>query len=209
MPKLDVYNLEAKKVSTIEANDAVFGIVPNRQAMFDVILMQRASLRQGTHDTKTRREVSGGGKKPFRQKGTGRARQGSIRANQYRGGGIAFGPTPRSYAYKLNRKIRRLAVKSILSQKVLDNSLFVLDSIEMKEVKTKEFTKVMEAFNFERKTLFVVDFEDSFDNAYLSMRNLPNVLLLTVDSINVYDIANADKLVMTKAAVEKVQEVFA
>ena len=209
MPKLDVYNLEAKKVSTIEANDAVFGIVPNRQAMFDVILMQRASLRQGTHDTKTRREVSGGGKKPFRQKGTGRARQGSIRANQYRGGGIAFGPTPRSYAYKLNRKIRRLAVKSILSQKVLDNSLFVLDSIEMKEVKTKEFTKVMEAFNFERKTLFVVDFEDSFDNAYLSMRNLPNVLLLTVDSINVYDIANADKLVMTKAAVEKVQEVLA
>ena len=209
MPKLDVYNLEAKKVSTIDANDGVFGITPNRQAMFDVILMQRASLRQGTHDTKTRREVSGGGKKPFRQKGTGRARQGSIRANQYRGGGIAFGPTPRSYAYKLNRKIRRLAVKSILSQKVLDNSLFVLDSIEMKEVKTKEFTKVMEAFNFERKTLFVVDFEDSFDNAYLSMRNLPNVLLLTVDSINVYDIANADKLVMTKAAVEKVQEVFA
>ena len=209
MPKLDVYNLEAKKVSTIDANDGVFGITPNRQAMFDVILMQRASLRQGTHDTKTRREVSGGGKKPFRQKGTGRARQGSIRANLYRGGGIAFGPTPRSYAYKLNRKIRRLAVKSILSQKVLDNSLFVLDSIEMKEVKTKEFTKVMEAFNFERKTLFVVDFEDSFDNAYLSMRNLPNVLLLTVDSINVYDIANADKLVMTKAAVEKVQEVFA
>ena len=209
MPKLDVYNLEAKKVSTIEANDAVFGIVPNRQAMFDVILMQRASLRQGTHDTKTRREVSGGGKKPFRQKGTGRARQGSIRANLYRGGGIAFGPTPRSYAYKLNRKIRRLAVKSILSQKVLDKALYVIDSIEMKEVKTKEFTKVMEAFKFERKTLFVVDFEDQFDNAYLSMRNLPNVLLLTVDSINVYDIANADKLVMTKAAVEKVQEVFA
>lgn len=209
MPKLDVYNLEAKKVSTIEANDAVFGIVPNRQAMFDVILMQRASLRQGTHDTKTRREVSGGGKKPFRQKGTGRARQGSIRANLYRGGGIAFGPTPRSYAYKLNRKIRRLAVKSILSQKVLDKALYVIDSIEMKEVKTKEFTKVMEAFKFERKTLFVVDFEDQFDNAYLSMRNLPNVLLLTVDSINVYDIANADKLVMTKAAVEKVQEVLA
>ena len=209
MPKLDVYNLEAKKVSTIEANDAVFGIVPNRQAMFDVILMQRASLRQGTHDTKTRREVSGGGRKPFRQKGTGRARQGSIRANQYRGGGIAFGPTPRSYAYKLNRKIRRLAVKSILSQKVLDKALYVIDSIEMKEVKTKEFTKVMEAFKFERKTLFVVDFEDQFDNAYLSMRNLPNVLLLTVDSINVYDIANADKLVMTKAAVEKVQEVLA
>ena len=209
MAKLDVYNLEAQVVSSIEANDAVFGIVPNRQAMFDVILMQRASLRQGTHDTKTRREVSGGGKKPFRQKGTGRARQGSIRANQYRGGGIAFGPTPRSYAYKLNRKIRRLAVKSILSQKVIDNALYVLDSIELKEAKTKEFAKVMEAFKFDRKTLFVVDFEDQFDNAYLSMRNLPNVLMLTVDSINVYDIANADKLVMTKAAVEKVQEVLA
>ena len=209
MAKLDVYNLEAQVVSSIEANDAVFGIVPNKQAMFDVILMQRASLRQGTHDTKTRREVSGGGKKPFRQKGTGRARQGSIRANQYRGGGIAFGPTPRSYAYKLNRKIRRLAVKSILSQKVIDNALYVLDSIELKEAKTKEFAKVMEAFKFDRKTLFVVDFEDQFDNAYLSMRNLPNVLMLTVDSINVYDIANADKLVMTKAAVEKVQEVLA
>ena len=208
MPKLDVYNLEAKKVSTVEANDAVFGIAPNKQAMFDVIVMQRASMRQGTHKTKTRTEVSGGGRKPFRQKGTGRARQGSIRAIQYRGGGIAFGPTPRSYAYKLNRKIRRLAVKSILSQKVLDEALVVVDSIEFATKKTKEFTKVMEAFNFERKTLFVVDIEEEFDNAYFAMRNLPNVLLLTVEGINVYDIANAEKLVMTKAALEKAQEVL-
>ncbi len=209
MPKFDVFNLEASKVSTIELNDAVFGIVPNKQAIFDVIVMQRASMRQGTHSTKTRTEVRGGGRKPFRQKGTGRARQGSTRAIQYRGGGIAFGPTPRSYAYKLNRKIRQLAVRSIISQKVLDEALVVVDSIEVATNKTKDFTKVMEAFKFERKTLFVVDIEENFDNAYLAMRNLPNVLMLTVESINVYDIANADKLVMTKAAVEKAQEVLA
>lgn len=209
MPKLDVYSLEAKKVGTIEASDAVFGITPNKQAMFDVILMQRASLRQGTHDTKSRSEVRGGGRKPFRQKGTGRARQGSIRAVQWRGGGVAFGPTPRSYAYKLNRKIRRLAVRSILSQKVLDDALVVLDTIKMEAVKTKEFVKVMTAFKFDRKTLFVVDVEEEFDNAYFSMRNIPNVLMLTVESLNVYDIANADKLVMTKTAMEKAMEVLA
>ncbi|MFI3283491.1 MAG: 50S ribosomal protein L4 [Erysipelotrichaceae bacterium] len=209
MPNLDVYSLEATKVGTIDAGEAVFGITPNKQAMFDVILMQRASLRQGSHDVKTRREVSGGGRKPFRQKGTGRARQGSIRAPQWRGGGIAFGPTPRSYAYKLNRKIRRLAVRSILSQKVLDNNLVVLDTIEFATAKTKDFVKVMEAFKFERKTLFVVDIEEDFNNAYLAMRNLPNVLMLTVESINVYDVANADKLVMTKAAMEKAKEVLA
>lgn len=209
MPKLDVYSLEAKKVGTIEAGETVFGITPNKQAMFDVILMQRASLRQGTHDTKTRSEVRGGGKKPFRQKGTGRARQGSIRAIQWRGGGVAFGPTPRSYAYKLNRKIRRLAVRSILSQKVLDNALVVLDTIKMEAVKTKDFVSVMNAFKFDRKTLFVVDVEEDFYNAYLSMRNIPNVLMVTVESINVYDVANADKLVMTKAAMEKAKEVLA
>ena len=209
MPKLDVYSLDAQVIGTIEASEAVFGITPNKQAIFDVILMQRSSLRQGTHDTKTRREVRGGGKKPFRQKGTGRARQGSIRAVQWRGGGVAFGPTPRSYAYKINRKIRRLAVRSILSQKVLDNALVVLDTIKMDQVKTKDFVKVMEGFNFDRKTLFVVDIEEDFDNAYLSMRNIPNVLMLTVETINVYDIANADKLVMTKAAMEKAKEVLA
>lgn len=209
MTKLNVYNLEAKEVGTIELADAVFGIEPNQQAIFDAVLMQQASLRQGTHKTKTRTEVSGGGKKPFRQKGTGRARQGSIRATQWRGGGIAFGPTPRSYAYKLNRKVRRLALKSVLSEKVLGNNAVVLNSIKMDEVKTKEFVKVMNAFKFDRKTLFVVDIEEEFDNAYLSMRNLSNVLMLTVESLNVYDIANADKLVLTEAAAKKAGEVLA
>ena len=209
MAKLDVYNLEAKVVGQMDVVDEIFNITPNKQAMFDTIVMQRASLRQGTHSTKTRREVSGGGRKPFRQKGTGRARQGSTRANLYRGGGIAFGPKPRSYAYKLNRKVRRLALKSILSQKVLDNAFTVLDTIVMATPKTKDFVKVMDAFKFERKTLFVADITEEFDNAYLAMRNVPNVLMLTAETINVYDIANADAVVMTKAAIEKVQEVFA
>ncbi|MDO4701979.1 MAG: 50S ribosomal protein L4 [Erysipelotrichaceae bacterium] len=209
MAKLNVYNLEAKEVGTIELSDAVFGIEPNQQAIFDAVLMQQASLRQGTHKTKTRSEVSGGGKKPFRQKGTGRARQGSIRATQWRGGGIAFGPTPRSYAYKLNRKVRRLALKSILSEKVLNNETVVINSLKMDAVKTKEFVKVMNAFNFDRKTLFVVDVQEDFENAYLSMRNLPNVLMVTVESLNVYDVANADKLVLTEAAATKAGEVFA
>ena len=209
MPKLDVFNLEAKKVGEIEASDAVFGITPNKQAMFDTILMQRASLRQGTHDVKNRREVSGGGKKPYRQKGTGRARQGSIRATQWKGGAVAFGPTPRSYAYKLNRKVRRLAVRSILSQKVIDEKLTVLDSIEMNSIKTKEFVKVMDAFKFDRKTLFVVDITEDFDNAFLSMRNIPNAMMLTVETLNVFDIADANQLVMTKAAMEKAMEVLA
>ncbi|MDO5084953.1 50S ribosomal protein L4 [Erysipelotrichaceae bacterium OH741_COT-311] len=209
MAKLNVYNLEAKEVGTIELSDAVFGIEPNQQAIFDAVLMQQASLRQGTHKTKTRSEVSGGGKKPFRQKGTGRARQGSIRATQWRGGGIAFGPTPRSYAYKLNRKVRRLALKSILSEKVLNNETVVINSLKMDAVKTKEFVKVMNAFKFDRKTLFVVDVQEDFENAYLSMRNLPNVLMVTVESLNVYDVANADKLVLTEAAATKAGEVFA
>ena len=209
MPKLDVFNLEAKKVGEIEASDAVFGITPNKQAMFDTILMQRASLRQGTHDVKNRSEVSGGGKKPYRQKGTGRARQGSIRATQWKGGAVAFGPTPRSYAYKLNRKVRRLAVRSILSQKVIDEKLTVLDSIEMNSIKTKEFVKVMDAFKFDRKTLFVVDITEDFDNAFLSMRNIPNAMMLTVETLNVFDIADANQLVMTKAAMEKAMEVLA
>ena len=208
MAKYDVFNLENKKVSTMDISDEVFNIVPNKQAIFDVIVMQRASLRQGTHSTKTRREVSGGGRKPFRQKGTGRARQGSIRANLYRGGGIAFGPKPRSYSYKLNRKVRRLALRSILSQKVLDKSLTIVDSLVMPNIKTKDFIKVMDAFKFERKTLFVADISEDFDNAYLSMRNLPNVLFMTVEALNVYDISNANNIVMTQKAIDITKEVF-
>ena len=209
MPQMDLYNLEAKVVGSVDLADAVFNIEPNNQAIYDAVLLQQASMRQGTHKTKTRTEVSGGGKKPFRQKGTGRARQGSTRATQWRGGGIAFGPTPRSYGFKLHRKVRRLALRSALSAKVADNKLTVLDSIKFDEIKTKKFVEVMNNFKFDRKTLFVVDITDEFDNAFLSMRNLPNAMMLTVETLNVYDIVNADQLVITKAAAEKAKEVFA
>lgn len=209
MPQMDLYNLEAKVVGSVDLADAVFNIEPNNQAIYDAVLLQQASMRQGTHKTKTRTEVSGGGKKPFRQKGTGRARQGSTRATQWRGGGIAFGPTPRSYGFKLNRKVRRLALRSALSAKVADNKLTVLDSVKFDEIKTKKFVEVMNNFKFDRKTLFVVDITDEFDNAFLSMRNLPNAMMLTVETLNVYDIVNADQLVITKAAAEKAKEVFA
>ena len=209
MPQMDLYNLEAKVVGSVDLADAVFNIEPNNQAIYDAVLLQQASMRQGTHKTKTRTEVSGGGKKPFRQKGTGRARQGSTRATQWRGGGIAFGPTPRSYGFKLNRKVRRLALRSALSAKVADNKLTVLDSIKFDEIKTKKFVEVMNNFKFDRKTLFGVDITDEFDNAFLSMRNLPNAMMLTVETLNVYDIVNADQLVITKAAAEKAKEVFA
>ena len=208
MAKYDVFDLTANKVGDIELADGVFNIEANNQAMFDAVLRQRASWRQGTHDTKTRSEVSGGGKKPFRQKGTGHARQGSIRATQYRGGGIAFGPTPRSYSFKINRKVRRLALRSALSLKAKNNNMIILDSMEMAEVKTKNFIKVMDAFNLNRKVLFVVDLEESFENAYLSLRNLPNAALITTDSVNVFDLLDAEKLVMTKAAAKKVEEVL-
>ena len=208
MAKFDVFDLTANNVGDIELADGVFNIEANNQAMFDAVLRQRASWRQGTHDTKTRSEVSGGGKKPFRQKGTGHARQGSIRATQYRGGGIAFGPPPRSYSFKINRKVRRLALRSALSLKAKNNNMIILDSMEMAEVKTKSFIKVMDAFNLNRKVLFVVDLEESFENAYLSLRNLPNAALITTDSVNVFDLLDAEKLVMTKAAAKKVEEVL-
>ncbi len=209
MPKLNVYNLEAKEVREIELAEAVFGIEPNQRVMFDAIVMQRASMRQGTHDTKTRHEVSGGGRKPWRQKGTGRARQGSTRSPQWRGGGVAFGPTPRSYAYRLNRKVRRLALRSVLSEKVQENNMVVVDALKFDAIKTKDFVKVMDAFKFDGKTLFVADIAEDFENAFLSMRNIPNAALLTVEELNVYDIANAQKLVMTEAAANKAGEVFA
>ena len=209
MSKINVYSLDAKVVKEIELNESVFNIEPNKQAIYDAVLLQQASLRQGTHSTKTRAEVSGGGKKPFRQKGTGRARQGSTRAVGMRHGGIAFGPKPRDYGFKLNRKVRKLALRSILSQKVADDSCTVLESIKFDAVKTKEFKAMMERFSFDRKTLFVVDIAEDFDNAFLSMRNIPNAMLLTVDSLNVYDVANADRLVITEAAATKAGEVLA
>ena len=209
MSTVTVYSLEAKEVKTIELADEVFGITPNQQAIFDAVVMQQASLRQGTHSTKTRAEVSGGGKKPWRQKGTGRARQGSTRATQWVGGGIAFGPKPRSYSYKLNRKVRRLALRSALSEKLAAANMVVVENVKFDAIKTKEFVKVMNAFELETKTLFVVDVEEDFDNAFLSMRNIPNAMMLTVDALNTFDIVNADKVVFTESAAVKAGEVWA
>ncbi len=208
MAKFDTYDLNANKVGNIELADYVFATTVNEQAIFDTVLRQRAAWRQGTHDTKSRSEVSGGGKKPYSQKGTGNARQGSIRATQFRGGGIPFGPTPRSYKFKVNRRIRRLALRSALTLKVNDASLFILEDLKMESPKTKEFVKVMDNFKFTKKTLFVVNDDEEYENAYLAMRNLPNVALITSDSVNVYDVLDADALVMTKDAAKKVEEVY-
>ena len=155
MPKLDVISRDGKSLRSLELNEAVFGIKPNEQAMFDMIMLQRASLRQGTHATKNRSAVRGGGRKPWRQKGTGRARQGSIRSPQWRGGGVVFGPTPRNYGFKLNRKVRRLALQSALSKKVAEESVLVLENLDFEEVKTKAFAAMLENLGIERKVLFV------------------------------------------------------
>ena len=208
MANYDVYDLKAAKVGEVELADEVFACEVNTQAIFDAVLRQQSSWRQGTHKVKNRREVSGGGKKPFRQKGTGRARQGSSRAVQYRGGGIAFGPTPRSHTFKLNRKVRRLALRSGLTLKAQANEMFVLDSIAMDAMKTKEVVKVLGGFKADRKSLFVVDIEDDFDNAYMASRNIPGVVMVTVEGLNIYDLQNADKLFMTKKAALKTQEVL-
>jgi len=206
--KFDVLDLAGKKVSSIELADSVFACEVNKQAIFDAIIRQQSSLRQGTADTKTRAEVSGGGKKPFRQKGTGRARQGSTRATQFRHGGISFGPTPRKYITKLNKKVRKLALRSGLTLKAQNQNLVVVDSIELKEIKTKEFVKIAKNLGIERKALFVVDIEEDFDNAYMSLRNLQNIEMVTVEGLNIFDLQNAGKLVMTKAAAAKTGEVL-
>ena len=209
MSQIDVLNQEGKVVKQIELADAVFGITPNQQAIYDAILVYQAGLRQGTHSTKTRAFVSGTGKKPFRQKGTGRARQGSTRATQWRHGAIALGPHPRKYGMKLNRKVRQLALRSALSEKVVENNIAVLENLNFEEIKTKKAVALLAALGFERKTLFVADSSEDFDNAYISMRNIPNAALVTVSSLNVYDIVNTDKIVFTEAAAAKAGEVFA
>lgn len=206
--KLNVVDLTGKKTGTVELNDSVFNCEVNEQAIFDALLRQQSSWRQGTHDTKTRAEVSGGGKKPFRQKGTGRARQGSTRAVQYRHGGIAFGPTPRSHTFKLNRKVRRLALRSGLTLKAQNEDLICVENMEMKEAKTKDFVNVLKALGIERKALFVVDTEEEFEKAYLSLRNLGNVAMVNVEGLNIYDLQNANKLVLTKTAAQKLGEVL-
>ena len=207
MTSVNLYKQDGSQNGTIELNAAVFGIEPNQNAEFDAILRQRASLRQGTHAVKNRSAVSGGGKKPWRQKGTGRARQGSIRAPQFRGGGIVFGPTPRSYKYNLPRKVRQLAIKSALSQKVLDNALVVVDALNFDAPKTKEFAGVMNSLNVAEKTLVVVTDDDK--NAALSARNLANATVVTPAGVNILNVADAQKVVITKSALSQVEEVLA
>ena len=209
MAKMEGFNQEAKSVKTVEISDAVFSIEPNQQVMFDAVLAYQAGLRQGTHSTLTRSFVSGTGKKPFRQKGTGRARQGSTRATQWRHGAVAFGPHPRKYGVKTNRKVRRLALRSALSEKVLESNFVLIENLNFEEMKTKKAVALLKAFGFDRKTLFVVDASEDFVNAYISMRNLPNALVTTVFDLNVYDLVNANKVVFTEKAAEKAGEVFA
>src|SRR3954454_9761038 len=207
MPKVALLNQSGSQVGEIELNESVFGIEPNESVVTEAILMQRASLRQGTHKVKNRSEVAGGGRKPWKQKGTGRARQGSIRSPQWRGGGIVFGPTPRSYSYKLPKKVRRLAIKSALSSKVLDENILVLDSLTFGTPKTKDFKTLLSGLSVDKKALIVT--ADLDENVALSARNIPGVTVVTADGINVLDVVNHDKLIMTKAAVEKVEEVLA
>ncbi|WP_188353411.1 50S ribosomal protein L4 [Leuconostoc pseudomesenteroides] len=203
MTKVAVLNQDGSQAAEIELNDAVFAIEPNNAVITDAVLMQRASLRQGTHAVKNRSAVSGGGRKPWKQKGTGRARAGSIREPQFRGGGIVFGPTPRSYAYRINRKAYQLALKSVLSQKVADNKLVVVDALSFEAPKTQDFKKVLANLAADTKTLVVVD-EDN-ENAILSARNLANVQVMTTKGINVLDVVNADKLVIVQSSIEEIQ----
>ena len=206
--KLDVLDLTGKKVGDINLNDSVFQCEVNEQAIFDALLRQQSSWRQGTHDTKGRSEVRGGGRKPYRQKGTGRARQGSIRATQFRGGGVPFGPTPRSHTFKLNRKVRRLALRSGLTLKANEKNIICVENVKMDQIKTKDFIKVLKDLGIERKALFVVDYDEDYNNAFMSLRNLQNINMVSVEGLNIYDLQNANKLVLTRTAAERIGEVL-
>jgi large subunit ribosomal protein L4 len=207
MPKVALYNVTGAQVGEVELSDAVFGIEPHVHAIHEAVLLQQASQRQGTHKTKGRSEVRGGGRKPWKQKGTGRARQGSIRSPQWKGGGTVFGPTPRSYGYKLPRKVRRLAIKSALSSKVIDNEVIVLDQLTLGAPKTKEFVAILNNLKVVSKVLIVGATFD--ENVALSARNIPGVKVVAADGISVLDVMLYDKLIITKDAVQKVEEVLA
>lgn len=206
MANYDVLKVDGSKAGSVELSDAVFAIEPNKDVLFEAINLQRASLRQGTHSVKNRSAVRGGGRKPWRQKGTGRARQGTIRAPQWRGGGIVFGPTPRSYAYKMPKKMRRLALCSALSFKVQENEFKIIDAFGLEAPKTKEFTKVLSNLELPKKVLVVTESEDV--NVELSARNIPGVQITTVTGLNVLDITSADSVLITEAAAKKVEEVL-
>ena len=207
MPTVSVFDISGKKVSDIELADGIFAIEPNMYAMHLVVVNYLANQRQGTQSTRTRSEVSGGGKKPWRQKGTGRARQGSTRAPQWYHGGIAHGPKPRTYGGDINKKVRRLAMKSALSSKVAGDELVVLDSFKLDAIKTKEVAKVLGALNTGKKTLIVLPEKD--DVIYRSARNIAGVKVSLVNTLNVYDILNCDTILVLKDAVAKIEEVYA
>ena len=207
MPNIDVYDINGKKVKEVELNANVFGIEPNEAIVHSVLVNYLANQRQGTQSTKTRSEVSGGGKKPWRQKGTGRARQGSTRAPQWIKGGIALGPKPRSYRYTVNKKERQLAVKSVLSSKVLENELVVVDSLPLNEIKTKEMVKALANLKVEGKALIMLP--EKNENVQKSARNIEGVKTTLVETINVYDLLKYNKLVVTLDTVKKLEEVYA
>ena len=207
MPKIDVYNIEGKKVSDIELADSVFGIEPNEKIVHSVLVNYMANQRQGTSNTKTRAEVSGGGRKPWKQKGTGRARQGSIRSPQWFKGGIALGPKPRDYSYRVNKKERRLAVRSVLSSKVLENNLVVVDSMNFDAIKTKNMVSALNNLKVQGKTLIVLP--EKNENVQKSARNIEGVKTSLVNTINVYDLLKYNKLVLTVDAVKSLEEVYA
>jgi len=207
MPKVNVYNMLGEQVGEIELNDSVFGVEINHDAIHHVVKNHLANRRQGTQSAKTRAEVRGGGRKPWRQKGTGRARQGSIRSPQWTGGGIVFAPKPRDYSYKVPKKVRRFAMKSALSSKVLNEEIIILDKLSLDEPKTKEMAKILSNIKAGKKALIVMDEKDM--NIIKSARNIPNVQVTYVNTLNVYDILHFDSFIITKDAVRKVEEVYA
>ena len=207
MANVSVYNMEGKEVGTIELNDAVFGVTVNEHLVHMAVVQQLANNRQGTQKAKTRSEVSGGGRKPWRQKGTGHARQGSTRSPQWTGGGVVFAPVPRDYSFKINKKEKRAALKSALSDKVANGKLVVVDALTFEAPKTKEFAKVMTNLNVNDKALVVLNDNDA--NVVLSAKNIPTVKTSLTNTINVYDIVNAKTLVLTQDAVKTIEEVYA
>ena len=206
MAKVSVYNMEGKEVGTIELNDAVFGVEVNEHLVHMAVVQQLANNRQGTQKAKTRSEVSGGGRKPWRQKGTGHVRQGSTRSPQWTGGGVVFAPVPRDYSFKINKKEKSAALKSVLTSRVLDNKLIVVDELKFDEIKTKKFQAVMDNLKVKKALVVIADNDEKIT---MSARNIPTVKTALVNSINVYDILKGDTLVLTKDAVAKIEEVYA
>ena len=207
MPKVDLFDINGNKVGDIELNDSIFGIEVNATAIHAAVVNHLANKRQGTQSTKTRTEVRGGGKKPWRQKGSGRARQGSIRSPQWVGGGVALGPKPRSYRYPLNKKLRRLALKSALSSKVAGNEFIVIDNITVSDYKTKEVVNILKNFNVDKKALIVLNEKD--DKVVKSAANIPGVTTTLSTTLNTYDVLNHDKVIISADAVKKLEEVYA